>query len=187
MRLLLLSLAAFTGSLLIPSIAPAFPDDLADGPRPTLTGQPVVRDGFHFQVAFGLGAGPDSAGIFHAMEIGGTFNNGMSISLLHTFIQNKGVFADHGGPDLFGGWMPQFKFPIYYDDLIGKVAFGPGGIHHQDDGIEVEGFLGWSYGLDLNVPFFRRSGMTLGTQVLHVYYDDHHHVGFATSLGYTWF
>lgn len=162
-------------------------DEPTDGPRPTLTGLPVIRDAFHFQVAFGMGGGPNNHGIFHAMEIGGTFPNGMTLALLHTFIQNKDVFAQHGGPDLFGGWIPEFKMPLYYDDLIGKVAVGPAGIHIQDDGIEVEGGIGWFYGVDFHVPFFRRSGLTLGAQMLHVVENDNHHVGFATSLGYTFF
>lgn len=155
--------------------------------RHTLTGRPVIRDGFHFQVSFGLGGGPDSVGVFHAMEIGGTFENGMSISLLHTFIQNKDVFSQRGGPDLFGGWMPQFKFPLFYDDLIWKVAIGPGGIHRQDDGIEADVGLGWTYGVDFHTPLGRRSGLTTSAQALHVQVNDKHHFGVASALGYTLF
>jgi hypothetical protein len=163
------------------------PEEILDGPRPTLTGLPVIRDAFHFQVAFGMGGGNDSHGLFHAMEIGGTFPNGMTLALLHTFIQNKGIFAEHGGPDLYGGWIPTFKMPLYYDDLIGKVAVGPAGIHIQEDGIEVEGGVGWVYGLDFHVPFYRRSGLTFGAQMLHVHEHGKHHAGFSTSLGYTFF
>lgn len=162
-------------------------DEVRDGPRPTLTGRPVIRDGFHFQVAFGVGGGNDSHGLFHAMEVGGTFPNGMTLALLHTFIQNEGIFADHGGPDLFGGWIPTFKLPLGYDDLIGKVAVGPAGIHIQEDGIEVRGGVGWTYGLDWHVPLFRRSGLTLGTQMLHVQEHGKHHAGLSSSLGYTFF
>lgn len=163
------------------------PEEIVDGPRPTLTGRPVIRDAFHFQVAFGVGGGNDSHGLFHAMELGGTFPNGMTLALLHTFIQNKGIFAEHGGPDLYGAWIPTFKMPLYYDDLIGKVAVGPAAIHIQEDGIELRGAIGWVYGVDLHMPFFRRSGLTLGAQMLHVHEHGNHHAGFSTSLGYTFF
>ena len=79
---------------------------------PTLFGDTVNRDGFHFQVAFGWGGGPDSEGLFHAMEIGYTLENGWTLGYLHTFIQNEGFGEMHGGPDLFGGHMFEVKVPI---------------------------------------------------------------------------
>ncbi|MFH2007857.1 MAG: hypothetical protein ABI333_14840 [bacterium] len=154
--------------------------------RPTLTGKEVIRDGFHFQVLFGWGGGPDSLGVFHAMEIGGTLGNGVTLALIHTFIQNKGIAGQHGGPDLFGGWMPEIKFPLFFDDLIVKIAIGPGGIHDQSNGIRAIPGLAWLYGIDYHLPFFRRSGMTLSAQMLHAWVRKHH-FGFAIALGYTFF
>jgi hypothetical protein len=184
--LAVLALASTTTTSVLAEDDPATVEAL-DGPRPTLTGRPVIRDAFHFQVAFGLGGGPDSLGLFHAMEIGGTFPNGMTLALLHTFIQNKGILSERGGPDLYGAWIPEFKVPLGYDDLIGKLALGPAGIHIQEDGIEVKGGIGWVYGLDFHLPFFRRSGLTLGAQMLHVHEHGKHHAGFSSSLGYTFF
>jgi len=158
--------------------------------RKTLTGRPVIRDGFHFQVMFGFGGGPDSVGIFHAMEIGGTFRNGFTIELLHVFIQNDGIISDVGGPDLIGGWMPAVKFPLVFDDLIFKVGVGLGGIHIQEGGIKAKVGLGVAYGLDFHLPFFRRSGLTFSVTLLHVWYNykgDHTHFGGALGVGYTFF
>ncbi len=190
-----LTVAAFAALGLVSITASAQPNEpleepaeaIEDGPLPTLTYRPVLRDGFHFQVAFGMGGGPDSSGVFHAMEIGGTFPNGWTLALLHTFIQNKGVLAEHGGPDLFGGWMPELKIPLGYDDLVAKVAAGPGGIHIQDDGIDAVLGLAWLYGVDFHIPFFPTSGLSLGLQMLHAHVDGKHHMGLSTSLGYTWF
>lgn len=158
--------------------------------RKTLTGWPVIRDGFHFQVMFGFGGGPDTVGIFHAMEIGGTFRNGVTIELLHVFIQNKGIISDVGGPDLIGGWMPAIKFPMIFDDLVFKVGVGLGGIHIQNGGIKAKAGLGVAYGLDFHLPFFKRSGLTFSVTFLHVWYThlgDHTHFGGALGVGYTFF
>ena len=38
----------------------------AGGSYPSLMRNAVLRDGFHFQMAFGIGGGPDSSGVFHA-------------------------------------------------------------------------------------------------------------------------
>ena len=150
-------------------------------------GRPVERGGFHFQVSFGLGGGPDSLGLFHAMEIGGTFSNGWTLGVLHTFIQNKGILGQHGGPDLYGGWLLQLKVPLGFPDLVGKVALGPGGTHDQSDGIKVHGGFGASYGVDVHFPFFFASGMTFGVSALHVVAQSSHFFGVAFGLGYTWF
>ena len=123
------------------------------------------------------------------MEIGGTFANGVTLSMLHTFIQNKGVLDQKGGPDLFGGWMAQVKVPVLFPELVVKAAFGLGGIHDQSDGIRAEAGLGWSYGVDFHVPFFAASGATVGLQALHAWVEKtgNHHWGIATSVGYTFF
>lgn len=155
--------------------------------RSLIFGHVVERDWFHFQIAFGVGGGPDSEGVFHAMEIGGTFSNGWSLSLLHTFIQNKDVWGQKGGPDLFGGWMPQLKVPVFYPEIVLKVAVGPGGFHDQSDGIRAILGVAWSYGVDFHVPFFRASGATVGLQGLHAWAEGRHAFGVATSVGYTFF
>jgi len=162
-------------------------EDTSASGRPTLTGLELIRDGFHFQVAFGIGGGPDSLGIFHAMEIGGTFENGWTLALLHTFIQNDGVLGNQPGPDLFGGWMPEVKIPLFYDDLLFKFGIGLGGIHDQSNGITAYFGLGWFYGIDFDIPIFRRSGFTFGAQIIEVYVLGEHHIGGSFALGYTFF
>lgn len=185
------------GTSLIPTAQAAPASSLTSLPpchcaeaRRTLTGWKVIRDGFHFQVLFGFGGGPDTVGLFHAMEVGGTFKNGVTLELLHVFIQNKGIINDLGGPDLIGGWMPAIKFPLFFDDLIFKVGVGLGGIHVQEGGIKAKSGLGIAYGLDFHLPFFRRSGLTFSITALHVWYNyrgDHTHFGVALGLGYTFF
>ncbi len=155
--------------------------------RSELFGRPVVRDGFHFQIAFGVGGGPDTAGVFHAMEVGGTFKNGWTLALLHTFIQNKDVFSANDGPDLIGGWMAELKVPVIWPELVAKVAMGLGGTHDQSDGIEA--FWGWgaAYGLDLHLPLLARSGLTLVSTGFNIIVQGKHHFGASLGLGYTFF
>lgn len=148
---------------------------------------PVVRRGFHFQVAFGFGGGPDNEGLFHAMEVGGTFDNGLTVGLLHTFVQNKGVIGPERGPDLLGGWMLELKVPLFYPEFDLKLAAGLGGLHDQSDGIRFLPGLGWSYGLDVHLPFFDDSGLTIGFSMIQVVVDGTHYLSAATSLGYTFF
>lgn len=155
---------------------------------PTLFGRPVQRDGFHFQVAFGWGAGATSNGVFHNMEIGGTFRNGWSMAYNHVFIQSDGFFKPEGAPDLIGGHMLAFRFPLVYRDLILRVSVGPGGTHDQSDGITAHWGVAWLYGVDLHLPAWPTSGLTAGLVGLHVVTEnDGHHAGWALSLGYTWF
>lgn len=181
-----------TAGLLLSALgaAPADGSESSDEPavaRTGLFGWPVDRSGFHFQVAFGIGGGPDTEGLFHAMEIGGTFENGWTVGMIHTFIQNKGMLRDKPGPDLIGGWMALVKAPIIYPEIVGKVAFGPGGTHEQDDGIKANIGFGLFYGVDLHLPFFETSGTTLGLQAMDVWTQGRHHFGAAVSLGYTFF
>ena len=153
----------------------------------TIFGRPVTRGGLHFQVAFGFGGGPDSVGVFHAMELGWTLSGGTTLGMIHSFIQNKDVLSDRGGPDLFGGWMFLYKVPLFYPELVFKAALGPGGTHDQSDGITANWGLGWLYGLDLHLPSFRTSGPTLSLVALHAVAQGAHHVGFSLGLGYTFF
>lgn len=157
-------------------------------PEETLLGREVVRKGFHFQVSFGIGGGPDTVGLFHAMEIGGTLGGGLTIGLLHTFIQNKGMFGTtKGGPDLIGGWLLQLKYPIVYPELVAKVALGPGGIHDQSDGIKAYWGPTFSYGVDFHVPTWRNQGATVSLQGMNTWALGEHHFGASAALGYTAF
>jgi hypothetical protein len=155
----------------------------------TIFGRAVQRDGLHFQVAFGWGGGTPGGGLFHNMELGGTFANGMTLAYNHVFIQLRGWSQAEGDmPDLIGGHLLQWKIPLLYDDLVLKLALGPGGTHDQSDGITAHWGLGWSYGLDLHLPVWATSGLTLGFTGVHVVTEwDGAHAGWALSLGYTWF
>ncbi len=153
----------------------------------TVFGRPLERGGFHFQVSLGMGGGPDSVGVFHDMELGYTRADGITLGLIHAFIQNKGVITDLGGPDLLGGWMFLLKVPVLFDDLVYKVAAGPGGIHDQTDGIHAIWGVSWLYGFDLHLPLLRTSGLTATLVALHAVAQREHHVGLCLGLGYTWF
>jgi hypothetical protein len=155
--------------------------------RRGLWGRPIRRGGFHAQVAFGAGGGPSSVGLFHAMELGHTFDNGLTLGVLHSFIQNRGIGGTQGGPDLFGGWMAEVKIPLFVPELVAKAAAGLGVTHQQVDGWSASGGVGWAYGLDFHVPFFERSGMTVGATGLQTVVEGRHDFGAALSLGYTWF
>lgn len=179
-RAVLISVALATALAAAPARAGAASDQ-------TLLGRPLIRDGFHFQAAFGVGGGPDSAGLFHAMEVGGTFRNGWTLALLHTFIQNKGIIGPDSGPDLFGGWLLELKVPVLVPELVAKVAAGPGGTHDQSDGIKANWGFGWAYGLDFDIPLFARSGITLSATGLHAIAEGAHHFGASFAVGYTFF
>lgn len=153
-----------------------------------LWGRPVHRGGFHFQATFGVGGGPDTVGIFHAMEIGYSWEKS-TVALLHTFIQNRGVFGTTvGGPDLIGGWMLEYKRPLFYPDLVWKVAAGLGGTHDQSgEELKATGGFGMAYGLDLHFPAFKGSGPTLSLQGMNIFSAGKQHFGVGLGLGYTWF
>lgn len=163
------------------------PDYATASRQSALFDHPVERDGFHFQIAFGLGGGPDNEGLFHAMEVGGTFDNGVTLALLHTFVQNEGIIGRRHGPDLLGGWMAEVKVPLFIPEVELKVALGLGGLHDQSDGIRLIPGVGWFYGVDVHLPWFPTSGPTLGLQAMQVVVEDGHHFAAAASLGYTWF
>lgn len=168
--------------------APPAPADYATASRRSwLFDHPVDRSGFHFQIAFGLGGGPNNEGLFHAMEIGGTFESGVTLALLHTFVQNKGILGPEHGPDLLGGWMAEVKVPLFIPELDLKAAAGLGGLHDQSDGIRLIPGFGWSYGIDVHLPFFQSSGLTLGFQIVQVVVESGHYLAASSSLGYTFF
>lgn len=156
--------------------------------QPTIFGRAVQRDGVHFQVAFGWGGGTPGGGVFHNMELGGTFANGQSLAYNHVFIQLRGFAQASGGSDLIGGHLLVWKLPLYFDDLVLKLAAGPGGTHDQSDGIKAHWGFAWAYGLDLDLALLGTSGLTLGLTGIHVVTGQAgHQAGWALSLGYTWF
>jgi|GEM_PF-4403645 hypothetical protein len=157
--------------------------------RPTLFNQPMQRDGFHFQVAFGFGTGPTSRGVFHNMEIGGTFANGWTLAYNHVLIQTAGLGGQRDGDlDLIGGHLLQVKIPLYYQDIVAKFGIGPGGSHDQSDGLTAIFGPAWAYGIDVHMAVFDTSGITLGVTILHtIPKGQGHHMGFGLSMGYTWY
>ncbi len=156
--------------------------------RSLLFKHPVHRDGFHFQVMFGVGGGvPNTDGLHHAMEVGGTFKNGFTLALLHTFVQNKGFIGKDKGPDLMGGWMVELKFPVGFPEFELKFAIGLGGLHDQSNGLRAIPGVGWAYGIDFHLPFFRRSGATVGLTFVHSFVGLDHYFTASVGAGYTFF
>jgi hypothetical protein len=166
----------------------ALPAASAAAQAPSLFGREIDREGVHFHFGLGLGVGAeDIIGIHHTMELGGTFENGMTLALFHTFTQNRGILNGDQGPDLIGAWMAELKVPIYFEDLVAKVAFGLGGEHDQSDGIRVIPGIGWAYGIDLHLPVGPRHGPTLGLTILHTLAEGRHSIGVGLGLGWTLF
>ena len=150
--------------------------------------KPIERDGFHFQIMFGIGGGKDTDGVHHAMEIGGTLpGTGVTLALLHTFVQNAGVIGPERGPDLVGGWMAEVKFPIFFPEIELKFALGLGGLHDQSNGIRVIPGVGWAYGVDWQFPFATRSGATIGFTFVHAWIGLDHYFTASVGTGYTFF
>jgi hypothetical protein len=175
---------------LVPAVVPPEEPDPVypwSSSRSLIFGHVVERSGFHFQAVFGIGGGPDNEGIFHAMEIGGTFKNGITLAMLHTFTQNKGVMGPDRGPDLIGGWMLEVKAPVFFPEFEVKFAAGLGGLHDQSDGIKAIPGFGIAWGVDFHVPFFRNSGLTLGTTGIMAWVNTVLYFTFGVGLGYTFF
>lgn len=180
-------LSALIARLLLPAALSVIEPYTLSSNDSILFGTPVERDGFHFQVMFGLGGGPDIDGLHHAMEIGGTLENGWTIALLHTFVQNKGILGPERGPDLMGGWMAELKAPIFFPEIEAKIAFGFGGLHDQSDGIVPMGGVGWAYGVDFHIPVYPTSGITIGFTAVQVIVQERHYFSASLGTGYTWF
>lgn len=167
---------------LVLAAPPAVEPEVA-GP-PSLLVDEVRRGRFHFQILFGIGGGMDTEGLHHAMEVGGTFRrSGVTLALLHTFVQNKGFLDDKGGPDLVGGWLFECKVPLWRPEIVAKLAVGPGGLHDQSDGIRAIWGATLAYGVDLHLPVTRRLGLTLGLTALHTAVPERGRLYSTLSLG----
>jgi hypothetical protein len=144
--------------------------------------EPIVplRDGIEFQFALGWGAGPTSNGIFHNMEIGGAItDDGWALCYEHAFIWSKDVAKPKGGSDLWGGHFAMLKIPVL-DDVVYKVAAGFGENVDQSDGFEPRFGVGWTMGVDFDLPAWETSGFTITALVLNAWTPD---VGFQWGIG----
>jgi hypothetical protein len=173
--------------LAILSAAPLFVQHTTWNDRSLLFGTPVERDGLHLELVVGLAGGPRNEGLFHALEVGYTFSNGLTLAALQTAVQNRGVLGPDRGPDLLGGWMLELKVPVLVPELELKAAAGLGGVLDESRPalLLITGF-GWSYGVDLHVPLFTSSGPTLSLTFLHVLVPAHYFT-VAVGAGYTFF
>jgi hypothetical protein len=155
--------------------------------RSLVYGTPVERDGLHLQLVAGLGGADRNEGFFHALEVGATFDNGLTVALLQAAVQNRGVLGPDRGPDLIGGWMLELKVPVFAPEFELKVAAGLGGLMDQSRSRVrlIPGFA-WAYGLDLHLPIFKSSGPTIGITFLHALVPAHSFT-VGVGAGYTFF
>lgn len=167
--------------------APAFVQHATWNDHSLLFDRPVERDLLHLQLVVGLGGGPRNEGLFHALEVGYTFDNGLTLAALQTALQNRGVLGPDRGPDLLGGWMAELKVPLFVPELEVKVAAGLGVVADESRPTPslATGF-GCAYGVDLHVPLFASSGPTLGLTFLHVLVPAHYFT-VGVGAGYTFF
>jgi hypothetical protein len=174
-------------TLLLMSSAPAFTAHATWNNRSVVFGTPIERDCLHLQLVVGLGGGRNNEGLFHAVELGVTFNNGLTLAVLQTAVQNRGILGPDRGPDLIGGWMLELKVPVFAPELELKVAAGLGGVLDEAPPRPhlIAGF-GWAYGLDLHLPVFTSSGPTLGLTFIHALVPAHYFT-VGIGAGYTFF
>jgi hypothetical protein len=116
--------------------------------RSLLFGTPVERDGLHAQLAVGVAGGLNNEGLFHTLELGFTFRNGLTLCALQTGVQNRGVLGPDRGPDYLGGWLLELKVPVLVPELELKAAAGLGALLDEWKGLHVVTGFGWAYGLD---------------------------------------
>ncbi len=155
--------------------------------RSLLFGTPVERDGFHLQLVLGLAGAANNEGLFHALEVGATFTNGLTLAVLQTGVQNRGVLGPDRGADFIGGWLLELKVPVLVPELELKVAAGLGGLLDEwRPGVRLIPGFGWAYGVDLHVPFFTSSGATVGLTFLHALVPAHYFT-VGVGVGYTFF
>lgn len=133
--------------LVLVSAAPVFTQHATWNDRSLLFGAPIQRDGIHLQLVLGLGAGVRHEGLFHALEVGATLDNGVTLAVLQTAVQNKGVLGPDRGADLIGGWMFEIKVPVFFPELELNLAAGLGAVFDESRPalVVIPGF-GWAYG-----------------------------------------
>lgn len=160
---------------------------------PGLWGQQAERGGFHFKAAFGTGIGPTSLGLWHSMEIGGTFQrpgilNGWTMAYHHVFLLSAPQFRPNDAADMFGGHFFLLKIPLGLPEIVAKLSVGLGESVDLRTGFQAFFGFGWHYGIDFHFPWTRRSGMTIGLDAVHSITGRHGHIfGFGLNVGYTWF
>ncbi|MCB9558272.1 MAG: hypothetical protein H6707_19300 [Deltaproteobacteria bacterium] len=154
-----------------------------------LWGRPLLRDGWHVMVAFGWGGGPTSNGLMHSMEIGKSDRTtGATLAYNHLFILSDRLGKPANGSDMFGGHFLVLKLPLGSAGLVGKVGAGLGENVDLSDGFSARFGVGWTYGIDLHLALYPRSGLTLTALVVHAATVDRgHQLGLALGLGYSWF
>ncbi len=154
--------------------------------RSLLFGTPVERDGFHLQLTLGLGGAANNEGLFHTLEVGKTFSNGLTVAAMQAAVQNRGVLGPDRGADAIGAWLCELKVPVVFPEFEVKVAAGVGWLLDELRGWRVIPGFGWAYGLDVHLPFFASSGATVGLTFLHALVPAHYFT-VGVGVGYTFF
>ena len=157
-----------------------------DATHASLFGGEVIRDGLHLQATVGWAEGSDSQGLFHAMELGYTLQSGWTVTYLYTLLQNRGFGATRTGPARLEGHLLGLKVPLYYPELVAKVAVGAESVHALANGDSDLG-IGWLYGVDLHFPVHARSGFTVSLTAHQVTLKGYQHCDVALAGGYTCF
>lgn len=174
-------------ALLLAATAPVFVQHPTWNDRSALFDRKVERDGLHAQLVVGFGGWSNAEGLFHAAELGFTFANGVTLAVLQTAVQNKGIVGPERGADLIGGWLLEVKVPVLFPELELKVAAGVGGLLDESrPQLHLVPGFGWSYGVDFHLPLFASSGPTIGLTVLHALVPQHYFT-VSVGAGYTFF
>jgi hypothetical protein len=136
-----------------------------------------------------VAGGPTSGGLLHTMEIGRDFGaRGWSLAYDHVFVLSDGIAKPHGGSDMFGGHLLVLKVPLFFSELVAKVAAGVGENVDLQNGFKPFFGVGWLYGLDFHLPLTATSGITFGALAVHaVTVDVGHQWAMGSFVGYTWF
>jgi hypothetical protein len=172
---------------LLLAAAPVFVQHPTWNDRSVIFNKPIERDGFHAQLVLGFGGWTYAEGLFHAAELGVTFNNGLTLAVLQTGVQNKHIIGPERGPDLIGGWMLELKVPLFFPELELKAGAGLGVLFDESrPQLHVIPGFGWAYGIDFHLPIFTSSGPTLGLTVFHALVPAHYFT-IGLGAGYTFF
>ena len=148
-------------------------------------GTKVVRDGWHAQLVVGLGGGINNDGLFAAVELGGTFKNGVTLAALHVFLQNQGVIGPSRGADALGGWLVECKVPVLVSEIEAKIAAGLGFVVDELRPSLIPG-VGLAYGVDVHLPIYAAHGPTAGITFFHALVPQHYFT-VGVGVGYTFF